>query len=179
MLLVVFSCRMNGIEEARKRRSQPSDPHVPKLEIVGTGFNEPDCPDGWCNLQPSKHRQHHTDSQELEQLHHQPQEPRHNSEGGNFGKLAGDFKYTKSEEGANGRIRGDGGSVERSGASLESPGRIRGDSRGSDAKKAHGRNGASSVTRSLLDASARQANYAAAKGPPHPEEHPEASRVRA
>jgi len=157
---------MNGIEEARSRRSQPSDPQVPKLEIVGTGFNEPSCPDGWCNLEPSKHRQQRASSQP-QQLR-APHEPHQNHVSANGGNSADGA--TESRGGTRGRIRGDRGSNDAALGPFDS-------TRGSGDSQAQRRHGASSVTRSLLDAPPRQANYAAPKGPPHPEDHPEASVV--
>lgn len=45
---------LEGLEEAQRRQGRSPDPSVPLLEIVGTGFGEPECEDGWCNLKPKK-----------------------------------------------------------------------------------------------------------------------------
>ena len=43
---------LDGLEKAKERGGRSPDPGVPLLEIVGTGFLEPECGDGWCNLPP-------------------------------------------------------------------------------------------------------------------------------
>merc|ERR1712183_1029416 len=34
----------------------PDDGSVPKLKVVGTGFREPGCANGWCELAPGRGR---------------------------------------------------------------------------------------------------------------------------
>jgi hypothetical protein len=52
LILFVSQHWMDGLEDAVARGGKPKDPTIPRLNIVGTGFDEPDCPDGWCNMDP-------------------------------------------------------------------------------------------------------------------------------
>jgi hypothetical protein len=45
---------LDGLEEANEKGGKNDDPKIPRLEIIGTGFHEPDCPDGWCNMIPRR-----------------------------------------------------------------------------------------------------------------------------
>jgi len=42
---------LDGLSEAVDRGGANPDPAIPKLRIIGTGFEEPECPNGWCGLQ--------------------------------------------------------------------------------------------------------------------------------
>jgi len=66
---------LDGLDDAEARGGRNPDPAIPSLEIIGTGFNEPSCPDGWCNTPPRQPPR--SEQQPLDKAHDQGQRRNH------------------------------------------------------------------------------------------------------